>query len=115
MQIFRFVGESRKLNGDAGLSVLDQALKGRPAGEVDVAAASISSDSLLPTPTLSPLLLVSVFGYPLFEDPVQFVADANRFSTNVAVVPDGAVSNFTVASVKLVFAVPEISPVAVTA
>ena len=67
-------------NGEAGVSVLDQALKTRPPDAV--AAASILIDSLLPTPTLSPLLLFSVFGNPLFTDPVQLPAESNSVSTN---------------------------------
>src|SRR4051794_9192163 len=81
----------------------------------DVAAASIRRDSLLPTPTLSPLLLLSVFGNPLLTAPVQLLEALNSVSTNRAVVPLGATSNLTFPSVNVVRAVPETGPVAAAA
>jgi hypothetical protein len=62
------------VNGDGVASVLDHAWKERVGEFVVVALASIRSDSLLPTPTLSPLLLVRVlFGKPpvVLTAPVQ--------------------------------------------
>src|ERR687883_127220 len=96
------------VNGETGLSVLDQAEKVPPCTEV--AAASIRIDSLFPTPTLSPLLPFSVFGKPDLTAPVQVVEAEYSVSTNCAVVPVGATSNLTFPSVKLVVAVPEVAP-----
>src|SRR5919199_1029420 len=79
------------VNGEAGLSVLDQAENDPPW--FDVAAASMRTDSLFPTPTLSPLLLVSVFGKPpvVRSAPVQLVEAVKTCSVNVAVVAGGDV------------------------
>src|SRR5437763_15775139 len=98
----------------AGLSVLDQALNPPPWS--DVRAASMRTDWVLPTPTVSPALFVSVFGKPPFvcSVPVQFVEFGKMCSTNVAVVPTGRTTYFTFPSVNEVVAVPEMSPVAVT-
>ena len=62
------------VNGEAGESVLDQALKVSPWS--DVAAASIRIDSLFPTPTLSPFEPFSVLGNPLFTAPPQLAEAA---------------------------------------
>ena len=73
------------------------------------------TDSLLPTPTVSPLLVVRVFGKPpvVRAAPEQSVVEY-MFSTNVAVFPRGATSNLTLPSVNHVSAVPDREPVATT-
>jgi hypothetical protein len=60
------------------------------------------------------LLPERVFGKPLLTAPVQFVAAEKMVSVNAAVAPVGATSNLTFPSVKVVVAVPERPPVAVT-
>src|SRR3954451_2985134 len=82
-------------NGDP--SVVDHPANVAPPA---VAAASSRIDSLLPTPTLSPVELLSVFGKPPLTAPVQFVAAEYTVSTNCGVAPFGATSNLTVPSVK---------------
>jgi hypothetical protein len=71
-------------------------------------------DSVFPTPTVSPVLPFRVFGNPDLTAPVQFVAAVYCVSTNWAVIVLGAMLNLTFPSVKLVVALPEVGPVAVT-